>query len=88
MKKVKVSGLSTELYYADEEMLCEYIDSGMFNDVIQGYVKIAERVAAEVNDAAEEFDIKERMSVASLMPAIFDNYRAADALEALRGVSV
>lgn len=85
MKKVKVSGLSTELYYTDEEMLCEYIDTGMFNGIIQGYVKIAERVAAEVNDAAEEFDIKERMSVASLMPAIFDNYRAADALEALRG---
>lgn len=85
MKKVKVSGLSTELYYTDESILCEYIDTGMFNDIIQGYVAIAERVAGEVNGAADEFDIKERMSAASLMPAIFDNYTAAEALGELRG---
>ena len=84
-KEDKISGLSLELYRADEAMLCEYINTGMFNDVIQGYVKLAERVAAEVNDAAEEFNIKQRMSAASLMPAIFENYTAQDALEELRG---
>jgi hypothetical protein len=84
-KEVKISGLSLELYRADEAMLCEYINTGMFNDVIQGYVKLAERVAAEVNDAAEEFNIKQRMSAAALMPSIFENYTAQDALEELRG---
>lgn len=87
-KKVKINGLSTELYYTDESILCEYIDTGMFNDIIQGYVTIAERVAGEINGAADEFNMKERVTAASLMSAIFDNYTAAEALGELRGAKV